>query len=109
MDMGFIQSQADECICIQTISSNIEIISIYVNNLGILANTQAGLQDVKRSLNETFTMTDLGPMEKILGIKVERDQQARTIRISQGAYIDTVLNRFGMEDANVLIQTPSLS
>ena len=36
-------------------------------------------------------MTDLGKMEKILGIRVERDWAKGTLEISQGPYIDTVL------------------
>ena len=45
-------------------------------------------------------MTDLGEMAKILGIRVERDRDKGTLKISQGPYIDVILARFHMQDLN---------
>jgi len=42
----------------------------------------------------------LGEMKKILGIQVIRDHKARTLKITQGAYIDKILACFNMVDAN---------
>ena len=50
-------------------------------------------------------MTDLGEMSKILGIRVERDRDKGTLKISQGLYIDVVLTRFHMQDSNP-VSTP---
>ena len=45
-------------------------------------------------------MTDLGPARQFLGIQIERNRQARTIRIHQKPYAESVLKRFGMEACN---------
>jgi len=50
-------------------------------------------------------MTDLGEMNKILGIQVTRDCKAGTLKIAQSAYIDKILAHFNMADAN-LVATP---
>jgi hypothetical protein len=50
-------------------------------------------------------MTDLGEMKKILGLRIERNRGEGTLKISQGPYIDTILARFHMQDANP-VSTP---
>ena len=44
-------------------------------------------------------MTDLGPMTKILELKVDRDRKNGTLKLSQGPYIDKILEQFNMQDA----------
>ena len=43
LNFGYIQSSADECISIKINGSNIEIISVYVDDLGSFANTKEGM------------------------------------------------------------------
>ena len=50
-------------------------------------------------------MTDLGEMKKILGLRVERNHEKGTLKISQEPYIDIILTRFHMQDANS-VSTP---
>ena len=50
-------------------------------------------------------MTDLGKMKKILGIRVERHWEKGPLKISQGPYIDIILTRFHMQNANP-VSTP---
>ena len=45
-------------------------------------------------------MADLEEMKKILGIWIERDRRQGTLKIFQGPYIDVVLKRFNMMEAN---------
>jgi hypothetical protein len=44
-------------------------------------------------------MKDLGEAEYILGIKIYRDRSKRLLGLSQGTYIDKVLDRFKMQDS----------
>ena len=46
---------------------------------------------INGELNGKFPMTDLGEMAKILGIRVERDRDEGTLKISQGPYINVIL------------------
>ena len=45
-----------------------------------------------------FELTALGQPTKIVGIEI--DQQANSLIISQKQYIDTILRKYGMDNAN---------
>jgi hypothetical protein len=47
-------------------------------------------------------MSDLGELHWLLGIEIKRDRHARTISLSQRAYIDTIVSRFNLTDASNL-------
>ena len=63
INLGFTQSSADKCIFIQLASTNIEVIAVYVDDLGMFSNTKEGIEWMKNNLNNLFQMTDLGEMK----------------------------------------------
>ena len=50
-------------------------------------------------------MKDLGAAKKILGMKITRNRKNRKLTLSQGEYIEKVLERFNMQDAKP-VSTP---
>lgn len=62
-------------------------------------------QQVKVQLTAAFAMVDMGPISFYLGLKVERNRDNRTIKLSQPAYIDKVLNQFHLDKAKT-VNTP---
>ena len=58
LNFGYIQSSVDECIFIKISRSNMELISVYVDDLGLFANTKEGMPWIKEELNGKFPMTD---------------------------------------------------
>ena len=50
-------------------------------------------------------MKDLGAVKKILGMKICRDRRHRKLTLSQANYIEKVLQRFSMDNAQV-VNTP---
>ena len=46
-------------------------------------------------------MKDLGEIHWLLNLKIDRNKQAGTISISQEAYIDSILERFNLQDAKI--------
>lgn len=54
----------------------------------------------RRSLGWKFEVKDLGDANLVLGIRIDRDREAGTISISQRAYLERVLTRYGMTDCN---------
>ena len=52
-----------------------------------------------------FELTDLGKPSKIVGIEIT--QHTDSITISQKQYIESILHREGMENANPVSTTPS--
>jgi hypothetical protein len=45
-------------------------------------------------------MTDLGEIQSYLGVNITRDRANRTMDIDQKEYVQTIVERFGMRDAN---------
>ena len=54
--------------------------------------------EIKRLLQAKYKMCDLGAAKRFLGIEIERGED-ESISICQQAYIDTILKRFGQQDA----------
>lgn len=52
---------------------------------------------VKAELTVAFPMVDLGPISFYLGLKVERDREKKTIKLSQPAYIEKILSKFHVD------------
>ena len=73
---------------------------IHVDDLLLASNSSAALKKVKADLAAIFAIHDQGPVTSILGIKVERDRNARTISLSQPGYIKSILEEFNMADCN---------
>ncbi|HEV7736915.1 MAG TPA: reverse transcriptase domain-containing protein [Chlamydiales bacterium] len=107
LSLGYIQSKADECVFIRNIKDDTHLILVYVDDLGLAANTPAGLKQIKAELHALFEMTELGELTKIVGIKVTRDREAGTLMISQEPYIDLILNRFNMTECHP-VSTPMM-
>ena len=51
---------------------------------------------LKRKLENSFPMKDLGVANKILGMRITREMKNCKLTLSQGEYIKKVLERFGM-------------
>jgi hypothetical protein len=49
---------------------------------------------------QPYKMTNLGPAKKFFGLEIDRQLENGAIGLSQTAYINTILKRFNMEDAN---------
>jgi len=55
-------------------------------------------REIKRLLQAKYKMCDLGAVKRFLGIEIEREEDG-SISICQRTYIDTILKRFGQQDA----------
>jgi hypothetical protein len=81
------------------------VITISVDDMVVMANHISHIQCFKTQLLEFFKITDLGELNWLLGLKVTRDRVARTLTLSQRAYVDTIINHFSLGEAKSA-QTP---
>ena len=72
---------------------------LYVDDILLIGNDIPMLESVKGWLKECFSMKDLGEAEYILGIKIYRDRSKRLLGLSQGTYVDKILDRFNMQNS----------
>jgi hypothetical protein len=77
---------------------------IYVDDL-LLVGDRDAVNAAKKELVSLYEMTDLGLAKRFLGISIERDRANRTIKVHQQAYIEGLLERYGLENCNP-VSTP---
>ena len=95
---GFKENTIDQCIYHKISESKFILQVLYVDDI-LLASSNIGLlHETKRFLSNNFEMKDLGNASFVLDIQIYRDRSNGILGLSQKAYIDKVLSRFGMKD-----------
>ncbi|GBE79025.1 hypothetical protein SCP_0202220 [Sparassis crispa] len=102
LDAGFKRLFSDPCAYIRIKGDKIEIVTVWVDDLLIFTNDCALMDQLKRELRNMFEVTDLGEPRKIVGIEIERDRSKQTIKISQTKYIESILHKNGLTNANTV-------
>ena len=109
-DLGFKKSEYDPAVfCIHS-GDDIIIVAIHIDNCTITGNNRVLLNEIKRKIKSRYSLTDLGPVNWLLGIKITQDQAARTISLSQESYINSILVRFNLTDVKPMstLMDPSM-
>ncbi len=74
------------------------IIAIYVDDVILASNDVEILKEEKSKLSSYFEMADRVEMSFCFGMSIKRDREAKVLTINQKAYLESILNRFGMSD-----------
>lgn len=97
---GLARCTADPCVYTKRLGHDkLLILGVYVDDLLLLSNNLEDMTDMKKVLQETFTMTDLGPAQRILNINITRDRENRMILLDQAQYIQKMCSKFRLEQA----------
>lgn len=102
---GLIQSKFDSCVYFKITGKCMIIVAVWVDDLLIFSNNKKLKNQVKLQLTRSFKMTDLGEAKSFLGLQLTRDRQSKKIWLSQQNYIEQILKRFNMDEANP-VSTP---
>ena len=91
--LGYHRSDSDPCMYSRQLAdvSWIHLI-LYVDDMLIAGSNQAEIGKLKRSLHDKFAMKELRQARHILGMQIERNRIAKTLRLSQSNYIQKVLS-----------------
>lgn len=100
--LGLACIYADHSIFITKASLNGPIVSTFVDDIKIMGiKGNSFIARVKAELVAAFLMVDMGPISFYLGLKTTRDQEKKTIKLSQPAYIEKVFEKFHLTRANM--------
>jgi Reverse transcriptase (RNA-dependent DNA polymerase) len=89
------------------VSKNLGLILVlYVDDMVLIAREMQELRKLKAGLTQVFRMKDLGEIQKVLGLRVQRDKATRRLWIDQAHYIEDVLRDFGHSNCKV-VSTPA--
>ena len=98
--LGLSKLHADHSIFSSSAGIRGPIVTSFVDDLNIIGPKGSPMiSEVKKQLNIAFKMVDMGPISHYLGLKVERNRDNRTIKLSQSTYIEKVLEKFHMQNA----------
>jgi len=104
VDHGFHQSEYDHSVYIHQIFKL--ILLLYVDDIVITSPRMEDITWIQSLLREEFEMTHLGPLTNFLGMEIQRDLQTNILLLSQGNYIQTILERHGMASC-MTVSTPA--
>lgn len=100
--IGFTQVQCNHSIWVWHKDEQHIIVPVFVDDMTIVANSPAAIQQVISDLRTHFKLRDLGPTTFLLGVQIDRNCSTRSISISQHQYPLDILTCFGFEDCNPL-------
>lgn len=100
--IGFIQLNNDPSISIQksTHGTEINIMSMYVNNFLLASTTMTTLKLVKQLLAKEYNMKDIGEVKTIITWQIMRDSAIGTIKIDQSVFIKNLVMEENLTDCN---------
>ena len=78
------------------------ILAVDVDGITIARNLPRAIHRFKSDLSSEYGIKDMGSLQWLLGIGIERDREMRIISFSQTAYIQKMIEHFGMEEAKLL-------
>eukprot|EP00961_Rhodomonas_salina_P126159 1699511-Rhodomonas_salina.1 len=77
------------------------ILVTYVDDCLLLYDDDSLLESFKEHIRHKFKYTEEGAeLSWHIGVKYDRDWEAGTVKLTQTAYIEELLRKFGMEKCN---------
>ena len=76
------------------------IIAVYVDDMLIIGPSQEECNEIYQALGQHFQIENKGEVKSFLGLNITRNWEQHTISINQPGYIDKLLVRFRMMNAN---------
>ena len=102
--MGYVQSTSDPCIYTSS-EGDVSIIEVYVDDFVIAAKTTEKIEEIKTALSQKFEVKDLGELHYFLGVLVTQNHKRGTVWIGQPSFTESILQKYGMEEAKS-VKTP---
>ena len=96
--VGFTQLKTDYCCFIRREDKSFTIMIVWVDDILSFSNSDTGNDQIEADLKSKFEVNTIGNPSMILGIKLL--QTPNQITLSQAHFIDSLLKKFGLKDAN---------
>ena len=95
--LGYITSRADPCVRIKEEDGNYTITNTYMDDTFRASNNEEEEMKRKDEIGSVWEIKDVGETEYFLGMQVQQDLSAGTVRLTQRPYWEHVINRFSLE------------
>ena len=99
---GYSISAADEAVFFKIEGNSFTIVAAATDDFTVIADSSDTANHlILKELAERFEVSDLGPINWLLGVSITRNLTDRTISLGQQAYIEQIINRFDLSSARV--------
>ena len=103
---GFEQCKADPCIFRKIVDGVVVmIVGVHVDDL-LVGGSEEDCESLLVSLNKKFPTNDLGECTSYDGCGIERNVELGTIKLSQEAYVDSLMRRFDVRSTSNIPVSP---
>jgi hypothetical protein len=114
LSIGYSACEQDQCLFIKrSRTARLIYFPLFVDDCFPACHTfdVAELEADKRKLMEAYKVKDLGEAALVLGMRVTRDREARTLKLDQQVYVDKLLEEYGMVEVKTSLtpEQPSAS
>lgn len=95
--LNYITSRADPCVRIKEENGNYTITNTYTDDTFGASNSEEEEKRRKDEIGRVWEIKDVRETEYFLGMRVQQDLDAGTIRLTQRPYWEHVIHRFSLE------------
>jgi hypothetical protein len=95
-NFGFKENEEDNCIYAKFKNGKFVFLILYVDDILLASSDIDLLLETKKFLSSKFDMKDLGEASFVLGIEIHRERSKGVLGLSQKAYLEKVLKKYGM-------------
>jgi hypothetical protein len=96
---GYSRCHSDHCVYFKRLENGSYITLLFnVDDMLVAWSNMHDINVINKKLDNSFDMKDLGFAKKILGMKITRDRKNHKLTLSQGEYIEKVLEWFRMQN-----------
>ena len=97
--MGFTASEADPGLFIGHFKSSTVYLLVYVDDILVAAKIAADIKHVEDKLTKVFKVRDLGEAKYFRGMSLDRDRQAKTLKMTQERLGTELVRRYGIKES----------
>jgi hypothetical protein len=101
MKCGFRRLVTDSCLYVRDAPEGRKILlAVFVDDMLAASDPRNAklMEQIKNTLKQTYTISDLGEAKHVLGMRITRDREARTLTLDQEAYVMKMLEQYHMTD-----------
>ena len=106
IEHGFEQCKADPCVSRKVVDGAVVmIVGVYLDDL-LIGGSEEDCESLVASLDKKFSTNDLGECTWYDGCGIERDVELGTIKLSQEAYVESLMKRFDVQSISDIPASP---
>ena len=96
--LGFLRCEVDQAVFYRRKGTALIIVLVHVDDCTIVGTSMVLIENFKAAIKKHVEISDLGELHWILGIEVRRERENKRILLSQRAYLDSMLRRYGLDE-----------